>query len=204
MSEELEENSIEDLNKILDEITTMVNDYGNGADIDDGVHNITNVVEHYKKLHESGDFKTITKFINRSNNPDPIYSHIGDSGFDIRASLNKSITLDSLERKLIPTGLSFELSPNTELQIRPRSGMSLKHGITVLNTPGTVDEGYRGDVGIIVINLSKEKYTIEDGDRIAQGVIMNVVSERTSQLVNSENLSKSFRGEDGFGSTGKK
>jgi dUTP pyrophosphatase len=204
MSEEFKENSIEDLNKILDEITTMVNEYGSGADIDDGVHNLTNVVEHYKNLHESGEFKTITKFINRSNNPDPTYSHMGDSGFDIRASLKESITLGSLERKLIPTGLSFELSPNTELQIRPRSGMSLKHGITVLNTPGTVDEGYRGDVGIIVINLSKEKYTIEDGDRIAQGIIMNVVNERTSHLVNSENLSNSSRGSDGFGSTGKK
>ena len=105
---------------------------------------------------------------------------------------------------MIPTGLSFELSPNTELQIRPRSGMTLKHGITVLNTPGTVDEGYRGDVGIIVINLSNDKYTIDDGDRIAQGVIMNVVNQNTSQLVNSDVLSKTIRGEDGFGSTGKK
>ena len=206
MSEEYNENSIDDLNKILDEITTMVNDYGNGGNIDDGVNNITNVVEHYKNLHESGQLKTITKFVNKSNNPDPNYAHVGDSGFDIRASLKESITLKPLERKLIPTGLSFELSPNTELQVRPRSGMTLKYGITVLNTPGTVDEGYRGDVGIIVINLSNDKYTIEDGDRIAQGVIMNVVNQNVSQLVNSEdkNLTSTSRGNSGFGSTGKK
>tara|TARA_B100001287_G_C22683448_1_gene531873 strand:- start:3995 stop:4615 length:621 start_codon:yes stop_codon:yes gene_type:complete len=205
MGEEYNENSIEDLNKILDEITTMVNEYGNGTNIDDGVNNITNVVEHYKNLHENGQLKTITKFVNKSNNPDPTYAHVGDSGFDIRASLKESITLKPLERKLIPTGLSFELSPNTELQVRPRSGMTLKHGITVLNTPGTVDEGYRGDVGIIVINLSNDKYTIEDGDRIAQGVIMNVVNQNVSQLVNSEdkNLSSTSRGNSGFGSTGK-
>ena len=97
----------------------MVNDYGNGSNIDDGVHNLTNVVEHYKSLHESGEFKTITKFINRSNNPDPTYSHMGDSGFDIRASLKESITLGSLERKLIPTGLSFELSYGYELYTWP-------------------------------------------------------------------------------------
>lgn len=206
MSEEFQENSIEDLNKILDEITTMVNDYGEGVNIDQGVNNITNVVDHYKNLYEKGEIKTITKFVNRSNNPDPIYAHVGDSGFDIRASLNKPVVLSSLERKLIPTGLSFELSSNTELQIRPRSGMALKHGITVLNTPGTVDEGYRGDVGVIVVNLSSEKYTINDGDRIAQGVIMNVVNQKTSHLVNSVNgnLSSSSRGSDGFGSTGKK
>ena len=125
-------------------------------------------------------------------NPDPNYAHVGDSGFDIRASLKESITLKPLERKLIPTGLSFELSPNTELQVRPRSGMTLKYGITVLNTPGTVDEGYRGDVGIIVINLSNDKYTIEDGDRIAQGVIMNVVNQNVSQLVNSEDKNLTF------------
>jgi dUTP pyrophosphatase len=204
MSEEYSEDSFEDLNKILEDITTMVNEYGNGNNIDDGVNDITNVVEHYKNLHESGQLKTVTKFINKSNNPDPMYAHVGDSGFDIRASLKEGVTLKPLERKLIPTGLSFELSPNTELQIRPRSGMTLKYGITVLNSPGTVDEGYRGDVGVIVINLSNDKYTIEDGDRIAQGVIMNVIGQNISELVNSKQLNKTSRGDDGFGSTGKK
>jgi dUTP pyrophosphatase len=149
------------------------------------------------------DFKIKTKYNNSSNNPDPEYSNVGDSGFDLRAFISEPVTLKSLERKLIPTGLKFELSPNTELQVRPRSGMALKHGISVLNTPGTVDEGYRGEVGIIVVNLSNEDYTIMPGERIAQGVIMNVIGQGISQLVKVNTLSETERGEGGFGSTGK-
>ena len=149
------------------------------------------------------DFKIKTKFTNNSNNPDPEYAKIGDSGFDLRAFISEPITLKSLERKLIPTGLKFELSPNTELQVRPRSGMALKYGISVLNTPGTVDEGYRGEVGVIVVNLSNEEYTIQPGERIAQGVIMNVVGQGISELTKVNNLSISERGDSGFGSTGK-
>ena len=108
-----------------------------------------------------------------------------------------------LERKLIPTGLKFQLPTNTELQVRPRSGMAYKHGISVLNTPGTVDEGYRGDVGIIAINLSNETYTIQPGERIAQGVIMNVLGSNLSKLVKKEELNETERGSTGFGSTGK-
>lgn len=150
------------------------------------------------------DFKIKTKFTNNSNNPDPEYANVGDSGFDLRAYIPEPITLKPLERKLIPTGLKFELSPNTELQVRPRSGMALKHGISVLNTPGTVDEGYRGDVGIIAVNLSNEEYTIQPGDRIAQAVIMNVVGQGISDLVKVTNLSDTTRGDNGFGSTGNK
>ena len=147
--------------------------------------------------------KIKTKFTNSSNNPDPDYSNVGDSGFDLRAFISEPITLKPLERKLIPTGLKFELSPNTELQIRPRSGMALKYGISVLNTPGTVDEGYRGEIGIIAVNLSNEDYTIQNGERIAQGVIMNVLGQSVSELVKTNTLSETERGEDGFGSTGK-
>jgi dUTP pyrophosphatase len=150
------------------------------------------------------DFKIKTKFTNNSNNPDPEYANVGDSGFDLRAFIPEPITLKPLERKLIPTGLRFELSPNTELQVRPRSGMALKHGISVLNTPGTVDEGYRGDVGIIAVNLSNEEYTIQPGDRIAQAVIMNVVGQGISDLIKVTNLSDTTRGNNGFGSTGTK
>jgi len=150
------------------------------------------------------DFKIKTKFTNNSNNPDPEYAKVGDSGFDLRAFITEPITLKPLERKLIPTGLKFELSPNTELQVRPRSGMALKYGISVLNTPGTVDEGYRGDVGVIVVNLSNEDYTIQPGERIAQGVLMNVVGQGISELVRVNNLSETNRGDGGFGSTGVK
>lgn len=144
-----------------------------------------------------------TKFTNSSNNSDPEYSKVGDSGFDLRAYLTESVTLKPLDRKLIPTGLKFELPPNTELQVRPRSGMALKHGISVLNTPGTVDEGYRGDVGVIAVNLSNEDYTIEPGERIAQGVIMNVIGQNISTLTKTNTLTDTERGEGGFGSTGK-
>jgi dUTP pyrophosphatase len=147
--------------------------------------------------------KTTTKFINNSNNPDPKYAKEGDSGFDLRAFIDEPVTLKPLERKLIPTGLKFELSPNTELQVRPRSGMALKHGISVLNTPGTVDEGYRGDVGIIAVNLSNEDYTIEPGERIAQAVIMNVIGHRVSNLEKVETLTETERGDTGYGSSGK-
>jgi dUTP pyrophosphatase len=149
------------------------------------------------------DFKIRTKFTNNSNNPDPEYAKIGDSGFDLRAFISEPITLKPLERKLIPTGLRFELSQNTELQVRPRSGMALKYGISVLNTPGTVDEGYRGDVGIIAVNLSNEVYTIQPGERIAQGVIVNVIGQGISDLSKVNNLSETERGEGGFGSSGK-
>jgi dUTP pyrophosphatase len=149
------------------------------------------------------DFKIRTKFTNNSNNPDPEYAKIGDSGFDLRAFISEPITLKPLERKLIPTGLRFELSQNTELQVRPRSGMALKYGISVLNTPGTVDEGYRGDVGIIAVNLSNEEYTIQPGERIAQGVIVNVIGQGISDLSKVNNLSETERGEGGFGSSGK-
>lgn len=151
------------------------------------------------------DFKMSieTKFTNSSDNSDPEYAKVGDSGFDLRAYLTESVTLKPLERKLIPTGLKFELPLNTELQVRPRSGMALKHGISVLNTPGTVDEGYRGDVGVIAVNLSNEDYTIEPGERIAQGVIMNVIGQNISTLTKTNTLTDTERSDGGFGSTGK-
>lgn len=156
-----------------------------------------------ESLNNKNDLKFVTKFVNKSNNSDPEYAKEGDSGFDLRAFISEPITLKPLERKLIPTGLSVELPPNTELQVRPRSGMALKYGISVLNTPGTVDESYRGDIGIIAINLSNEDYTIQPGERIAQGVIMNVIGQRISELEKVETLSETVRGATGFGSSGK-
>jgi dUTP pyrophosphatase len=149
------------------------------------------------------DFNITTKFVNKSNNPDPSYAKVGDSGFDLRAFIDEPITLGPLERALIPTGLSFELPEHAELQVRPRSGMALKHGISCLNTPGTVDEGYRGDVGIIAVNLSNEEYTIQPGERIAQGVILHVVNQKISHLKKVETLSETERGDSGYGSSGK-
>ena len=194
------------------ELLTMIENFQNMSKDINGSEDLelNKYVEELKKVYdldekstETYEYKVTTKFINNSNNEDPTYAKEGDSGFDLRAFIDEPVTLKPLERKLIPTGLKFELSPNTELQVRPRSGMALKHGISVLNTPGTVDEGYRGDVGIIAVNLSNEEYTIEPGERIAQAVIMNVVGHRLSNLEKVENLTETERGDTGYGSSGK-
>jgi dUTP pyrophosphatase len=194
------------------ELLTMIENFQNMSKDINGSEDLelNQYVEELKKVYdldekstETYEYKITTKFINNSNNEDPTYAKEGDSGFDLRAFIVEPVTLKPLERKLIPTGLKFELSPNTELQVRPRSGMALKHGISVLNTPGTVDEGYRGDVGIIAVNLSNEDYTIEPGERIAQAVIMNVVGHRLSNLEKVENLTETERGNTGYGSSGK-
>lgn len=150
------------------------------------------------------NIKTL-RFENRSPHPDPQYENETDSGFDIRAWLGDfEIPLKPLERFLIHTGLYFELPDNTELQIRPRSGMAMKRGLSVLNTPGTVDGGYRGEVCVIAVNLSDEEITIKDGERIAQGVLCPVFQ---GGLVRMENIdghvnTDTDRGSGGFGSTG--
>jgi dUTP pyrophosphatase len=149
--------------------------------------------------------KTIDiKFINKSNNPDPIYAHEGDSGFDLRSSMEEKVILKPGERKLIDTGLFFQLPDGYELQVRPRSGNALKYGITVLNTPGTIDTHYRGEIKIILINLGQEDFIVEHGDRIAQGVVAPRVSTEFGRLIKVENLGETQRGSDGFGSTGRK
>ncbi len=195
------------------ELLSMIESFQNLSKEMDGDEDLelNQYVNQIKNLYGDNDESTqtemlnkrTTKFINNSNNEDPTYAKEGDSGFDLRAFIDEPVTLKPLERKLIPTGLKFELSPNTELQVRPRSGMALKHGISVLNTPGTVDEGYRGDVGIIAVNLSNEDYTIQPGERIAQAVIMNVVGHRLSNLEKVENLTETERGDTGYGSSGK-
>ena len=144
------------------------------------------------------------KFLNKSNNTDPDYFHEGDSGFDFRANLNQeeSITIKPGSRKLIPTGLYFEVPRGYELQVRPRSGLALKNGITVLNTPGTVDSNYRGEVKIILINLGEKDFVITNGDRVAQGVISPVLDKVWGKLNKVGTLNASNREKGGFGSTG--
>lgn len=140
------------------------------------------------------------KIINQSKHPLPNYETIASAGMDLRANLTDAITLKPLERKLIPTGLFIELPIGTEAQVRPRSGLALKKGITVLNSPGTVDADYRGEVGVILINLSNEDFIVNDGERIAQLIIAK--HERAEWEVVKE-LSSTERGVGGFGSTGK-
>jgi len=139
------------------------------------------------------------RIINKSKHQLPSYSTEFSAGIDLRANIESSIILKPLERRLIPTGLYIELPENYEAQIRPRSGLALKHGITVLNTPGTIDADYRGEIGIILINLSVQDFEITDGERICQMVI---AKHEKAELISVDVLSETVRGEGGFGHTG--
>lgn len=140
------------------------------------------------------------KIINTSENKNPEYATFGSSGLDLRANLPASVTLRPLERKMIPTGLFLEIPEGYEMQVRPRSGLALKHGITCLNSPGTVDSDYRGEIKVILINLSGETQTLHHGERIAQMVLCKV---EKALLKPVSELASSYRGEGGFGHTGK-
>lgn len=138
--------------------------------------------------------------INKSKHELPAYQTEGSAGMDLRANLEESVSLQPLERKLIGTGLFIELPVGYEAQIRPRSGLAFKHGLTVLNSPGTIDADYRGEIKVLLVNLSQESFEVKDGERIAQMVIA-----RHEQITwqNVENLSDTERGAGGYGSTGK-
>lgn len=139
--------------------------------------------------------------VNHSKHPLPIYETNASAGLDLRASLNEAIIMQPLERKLIPTGLFIELPIGFEAQIRPRSGLAFKYGIGVLNSPGTIDADYRGEIKVILVNLSNETFVVEDGERIAQ---MIIARHEQAEWINVNELNPSERGTGGFGSTGKK
>jgi len=140
------------------------------------------------------------KIVNTSSNPLPEYATKGASGMDIRASLDIPLTLQPLERNLVPTGLFVEIPQGYEIQIRPRSGLAIKQGITCLNTPGTIDSDYRGEIKIILINLSSEEQVIHPGDRVAQMIIQKTERAEFEQV---EILNNTERAAGGFGHTGK-
>jgi dUTP pyrophosphatase len=140
------------------------------------------------------------KIVNTSNNPLPEYATDGASGMDLRANLSIPLALEPMERQLVPTGLFIEMPRGYEAQVRPRSGLAIKQGITCLNSPGTVDSDYRGEIKIVLINLSTEKQVINHGDRIAQIVFQKV---EMIQWHGVKILSETVRNEGGFGSTGK-
>ena len=139
------------------------------------------------------------KIYNQSKNELPMYASAYSAGMDLRADLTESVVLQPFERKLIPTGLFIELPADCEAQIRPRSGLALKHGITVLNSPGTIDADYRGEICVILINLSNEDFVINDGERIAQMVIAR---HEQAEIVQVKELTDTERGTGGFGHTG--
>ena len=141
------------------------------------------------------------KVINKSKHPLPQYATVASAGFDVRANLDSPMVLKPMQRALVPTGLFIELPVGHEAQVRPRSGLAFKNGITVLNSPGTIDADYRGEVKVLLINLSEEDFSINDGERIAQVII--AAHERV-EWVEVEQLMETERGSGGFGHTGKK
>ena len=141
------------------------------------------------------------KIVNNSQHDSPEYATSQSAGLDLRANLTESITLKPLARTLVKTGLFIELPEGYEAQVRPRSGLAYKKGVTVLNSPGTIDADYRGEIGVILVNLSEEEFVIENGERVAQLVI---AKHEQAQWVEVENLDKTDRGSGGFGSTGVK
>jgi len=140
------------------------------------------------------------KIVNKSNNPLPEYKTIHSAGMDLMAFLSQDVILNAGEFKLIPTGLYIQLPPGYEAQIRPRSGLALKHGISIVNSPGTIDADYRGEISIIIINHSNEAFKICNGDRIAQ---MIIAKHETIQWELSSELNETKRGDGGFGHTGR-
>ncbi|MEO0898450.1 MAG: dUTP diphosphatase [Bacteroidota bacterium] len=140
------------------------------------------------------------KIINTSSNPLPSYATIASAGVDLYANNEEPVELGSLERALIPTGLYMELPIGYEAQVRPRSGLAIKHGLSLINTPGTIDADYRGEIKVILVNLSKDPFTIQKGERIAQMVI---AKHEQVEWIQVEELSKTERGSGGFGHTGK-
>jgi len=158
-----------------------------------------------RELNGMSDMKLSLSFKNESTNPDPEYATAGSSGFDLRANLKEEVILNPNEIAMIPTGLFFEIPDNFEIQVRPRSGLAVKYGVTVLNTPGTVDADYRGEIKVILINHSKGPFVINHGDRIAQGVLAAVTAKNYINLIKVNNISDNTeRGTGGFGSTGTK
>lgn len=141
------------------------------------------------------------KIVNKSKHTLPQYETIASAGMDLRANLSESVEIKPLQRVLIPTGLYIELPVGYEAQVRPRSGMAIKHGVTVLNTPGTIDADYRGEVRVILVNLSNDVYIINDGDRIAQMIISAHVQAQWEEV---DVLTDTERGAGGFGHTGNK
>ena len=140
------------------------------------------------------------RIINKSNNPLPAYETSGSAGMDLRAFIEEEIVLKPLERKLVPTGLFIELPEGYEAQLRPRSGLAFKHGISLPNTPATIDSDYRGEIKITLINLSNENFIVRTGERIAQMVI---AKHEKAEFIQVTELNETKRGEGGFGSTGK-
>jgi dUTP pyrophosphatase len=187
--------------KEMQEKILLLSDPDSGYTVEDFDKEFNN--KNYTQNLEYDKFKF--KFKNESNNPDPEYATDGSSGFDLRANLDSPITIPPHGVRIIPTGLYFEIPENFEIQVRPRSGLAAKNSVTVLNSPGTIDADYRGEIKVILINHGDEGFTINHGDRIAQAVIASVIGKNFVKLEKVNNIDENTgRGSGGFGSTGVK
>lgn len=201
------ENNLNEILKKLKEYESLLSFDQESDDIDENLANEINSTleeldQEIRTAQQEEFSKLSIKFINKSTNEDPKFAYEGDSGFDLRADIDEPITINPGERNLIPTGLYFELVKGLEIQVRPRSGLAIKHGITVLNSPGTVDSHYRGEVKVPLINLGQEPFKIVKGDRIAQAIISPVFGEGKVVLQKTDNINETVRGEGGFNSSG--
>jgi dUTP pyrophosphatase len=201
------ENNLNEILKKLKEYEGLLLSGEDGDSIDENLAGEINLtleeLDQEIRLAQQEEMSKISvKFINKSTNEDPKFAYDGDSGFDLRADIDEDLILKPGERFLVPTGLYFELVKGLEIQVRPRSGLSIKHGITVLNSPGTVDSHYRGEVKIPLINLGQEPFKIVKGDRIAQAVIAPVYGEGKVVLLKTDNINETSRGDGGFNSSG--
>jgi dUTP pyrophosphatase len=199
-----------DFKKQIQQLMELDQRLNDNADADEVLVELNKIVSSLTRDMELEVQKEISvpilNYINLSNNPDPTFAHEGDSGFDLRAYLQDDIEchVDPWKGVIVPTGLYFEVEKGLEIQVRPRSGLAAKYWVTVLNTPGTVDSRYRGEVQIIFMNLSNDKFIIRNGDRIAQGVVCPVYGEGRLTMNKVEKLSETVRNSQGFGSTGVK
>ncbi len=193
-----------ELEKYLNRLKDLDRQIEEDPDNDEILIELNSLINGLSRDMQTDLTKAVLKFVNKSDNPDPKFAHEGDSGFDLRAHLDSDFNLTLQPRGFVsvPTGLYFEVDKGLEIQVRPRSGLSLNNGIIILNTPGTVDSRYRGEVKIILGNFSDEPFIIKNGDRIAQGVVCPVYGEGKLNFAKVEKLSESVRNDSGFGSTG--
>lgn len=200
----MERSEFENLLKRLQKLDEQIDDGSDESEYMPELNNILNGLSNSMQLDVLNREKPTLFYVNKSNNPDPTFAEEGDSGFDLRAYLQDGIEyhVEAWKGVIVPTGLYFEVKKGLEIQVRPRSGLAAKYWVTVLNTPGTVDSRFRGEVQIIFMNLSNDKFIIKNGDRIAQGVVCPVYGEGNLNMVKAEKLSETERGTNGFGSTG--
>ena len=163
--------------------------------------NVEDIENHFNQINFNGEFEKIPlKYINDSENNNPEYAYESDSGFDLRST--EDIWVQSNDRKLIPTGLRFDIPDGYEIQVRSKSGLALNQGLMVLNSPGTVDSGYQGEIKVIIFNTTKDRIKIEKGQKIAQAVICPVLNGKWVNLIKVESIQEKDRNNNGFGSTG--